>query len=151
MIIIFSYFIKSSFQPHHCADQFFFIKLFWPNCFQLYHPKSWSMNYTFILRSNRETRIKELEERRERRVETTVTLKPSEFTDSILEGVKDNGHYREVSTVSLLPPLPPPPLFQRASQIKWPPLRPPTPYKLRTFTPYFYIKVYIFQRFSFIL
>lgn len=85
-------------------------------------------------------------------VETTVALKTSEFTESILEGVRDHGHYREISTISLFPLsflIPPP--FQTASQIKQLPLCPPTSYKLRLLTSHFYVKVYILQTFSFML
>lgn len=77
----------------------------------------------------------------ERRVETTIALKLSEFSESILEGMRDQGQHREASTVSLFSSLSLSLSLYTASQIKWPPLCPPTPHKLRTFTPHFYVQV----------
>lgn len=59
------------------------------------------------------------------------------------EGVRDDGGTStEKSPLSLSSPLSLHLPFCTASQIKWPPLCPPIPHQLGTFTPHFYVKVH---------
>ena len=125
-----------------------------PNCFGqsvfdhiTYTLKVWIIHSFW----GRMQRIRAWREKLMRCGDTTISLKIFEFIESILEGVRDHGHYREITTISLFLSLSPYFLTCRQHhRLNTGRYIPQTSYRLITFTSHFYVKVYILQTFSII-